>query len=109
MRQEFEKLAVLGKVNRSLIDRLLALTRTGYVMHRAWGFGRIKRVGTLSAKMIINFKGKPQHPIDLNFAAEILKPATADDEHRKDPLQVRQLNWKLLPPGELEAFEVKWS
>ena len=69
--------------------------------HRSWGGGRIKIVDTVFCRMTVDFKGKAGHTIDLNFAAQILKPATAADDPKQKPLQAQQLIWKLLPPGEL--------
>jgi transcription elongation GreA/GreB family factor len=78
MREEFEKLAVAGKLKGHHIDVLIQLTQSGYCVHRSWGFGRIKSVDTVFARFTIDFHNKPGHTMDLGFAAESLKPVGKD-------------------------------
>src|SRR5882762_10896112 len=78
MREEFEKMAAAGKLERHHIDSLVQLTNSGFCMHRSWGFGRIKTVDTVFARFTIDFPGKPSHTMDLAFAAESLKPIPKD-------------------------------
>ncbi len=74
MREEFEKMAAAGKLERHHIETLVQLTTTGFCMHRSWGFGRIKTVDTVFARFTIDFESKAGHNMDLAFAAESLKP-----------------------------------
>jgi len=74
MREEFEKMAVAGKIEGRHVEPLLQLTTSGYCMHRSWGFGKIKTVDTVFARFTIDFPNKPGHTMDLGFAAESLKP-----------------------------------
>jgi transcription elongation GreA/GreB family factor len=74
MREEFEKMAAAGKLDRHHIDSLVQLTNSGFCMHRSWGFGRIKTVDTVFARFTIDFPNKVGHNMDLAFAAESLKP-----------------------------------
>src|SRR6266705_1666492 len=74
MREEFEKLAAAGKIDRGHIEALVLLTKSGYCTHRSWGFGKIKTVDTVFARFTIDFQSKAGHTMDLNFAAESLKP-----------------------------------
>ena len=78
MREEFEKMAAAGKLERHHIEALVQLTNTGFCMHRSWGFGRIKTVDTVFARFMIDFENKPGHTMDLAFAAESLKPIPKD-------------------------------
>jgi len=78
MREEFEKLAVAGKIEGRQIEPLVQLTTSGFCMHRSWGFGRIKTVDTVFARFTIDFPGKPGHTMDLSFAADSLKPIAKD-------------------------------
>ena len=78
MREEFEKMAAAGKLERQQIEALVQLTDTGFCMHRSWGFGRIKTVDTVFARFTIDFENKPGHTMDLAFAAESLKPIPRD-------------------------------
>jgi transcription elongation GreA/GreB family factor len=78
MREEFEKMAAAGKLERHHIEALVHLTETGFCMHRSWGFGRIKTVDTVFARFMIDFDGKTGHTMDLAFAAESLRPIARD-------------------------------
>ncbi len=74
MREEFEKMAVAGKIEGRQVEPLVQLTTSGFCTHRSWGFGRIKTVDTVFARFTIDFPGKAGHAMDLAFAAESLKP-----------------------------------
>jgi len=78
MKEEFEKMAVSGKIEGRHVGTLVQLATTGYCMHRSWGFGKIKTVDTVFARFTIDFPGKPGHAMDLSFAAESLKPIPKD-------------------------------
>src|ERR1700689_5288814 len=78
MKEEFEKMVAAGKLDRHQIEPLVALTTSGYCMHRSWGFGKITTVDTVFARFTIDFPGKPNHTMDLAFAAESLKPIPRD-------------------------------
>src|SRR3989441_5446489 len=78
MKEEFEKLVAAGKLGRQHVDALVQVTRSGFCLHRSWGFGRIKTVDTVFARFMIDFQSKPGHTMDLGFAAESLKPIDPD-------------------------------
>src|SRR5215468_10807386 len=78
MREEFEKMAAAGKLDRHHIEALVQLTDSGFCMHRSWGFGKIKTVDTVFARFTIDFTNKTGHTMDLSFAAESLKPIRKD-------------------------------
>ncbi len=74
MKEELERLVAAEKIGCQHIDALLVLAKGGYCFHRSWGFGRITTVDTVLGRLIIDFKGKAGHPMELAFAAESLKP-----------------------------------
>src|SRR5215831_16266471 len=78
MREEFEKMAAAGKLDRHHIEALVQLTNSGFCMHRSWGFGKIKTVDTVFARFTIDFPNKAGHTMDLSFAAESLKPISKE-------------------------------
>src|SRR5882757_8476657 len=78
MREEFEKMAAAGKLEKHHIESLVQLTNSGFCMHRSWGFGRIRTVDTVFARFTIDFPNKTGHTMDLAFAAESLKPIPKD-------------------------------
>jgi transcription elongation GreA/GreB family factor len=94
MREEFEKMAAAGKLERHHIEALVQLTDTGFCMHRSWGFGRIKTVDTVFARFMIDFDNKTGHTMDLAFAAESLKAIPKDHilaRKAADPEALRQM------------------
>lgn len=78
MREEFEKMAVAGKIEGRHVEILVQLTTSGFCMSRSWGFGRIKTVDTVFAKFTIDFANKAGHTMDLGFAADSLKAISKD-------------------------------
>lgn len=78
MREEFEKLVAMGKINRQDIDPLLNLAQSGYCMHRSWGFGKITTIDTISSRFTIDFESKPGHSMDLSFGVQSLTAIPKD-------------------------------
>src|SRR5438445_10778373 len=78
MREEFEKMASAGKLQRQHIEALVELTTSGFCMHRSWGIGRIKTVDTDFERFTIDFPNKTGHTMDLAFAAESLRHIPQD-------------------------------
>ena len=78
MREEFEKLAAMGKIQPKQIDALVKLTECGYCTHRSWGFGKITTVDTVFSRFLIDFESKSGHSMDLGFGADTLKPIPPD-------------------------------
>ncbi len=78
MREEFEKLAAAGKIQRTHVETLIVLAESGYCTHKSWGFGRIRSVDTVFARFTIDFQNKSGHGMDLGFAAESLKAIPAN-------------------------------
>ena len=74
LQSEFKRLVLDGKLDPKVTDALTTLVSGGFCIHRSWGFGKITTVDTLMAKITIDFQSKPEHSMDLGFAAKILKP-----------------------------------
>src|SRR5512135_1953400 len=94
MREEFEKMAAAGKLERHHIEALVQLTNTGFCMHRSWGFGRIRTLDPVFARFTIDFDNKAGHTMDLAFAAESLRPIPKDHilaRKAADPAGLRQM------------------
>src|ERR1035437_7746801 len=91
MKEEFEKMAAAGKLERHHIEALVRLTDTGIYMHRSWGFGRIKTMDTEFVRFMIDFGNKPGHTMDLAFAADSLKPIAKDHILARKALDVQAL------------------
>ncbi len=94
MREEFEKLAVAGKIEGRHIEPLVQLATTGFCIHRSWGFGCIRTMDPVFARFTIDFVNKPGHTMDLGFATETLKPIPKEHIFARkatDPEALRQL------------------
>src|SRR2546429_2202605 len=78
MKEELEKLVAAGKIGRQHVEPLLQLVQSGFAMHRSWGFGKVKAVDTVFARLTVDFPNKPGHSMDLGFAAESLKAIPND-------------------------------
>src|SRR5947207_10413239 len=78
MKEELEKLVAAGKIGRQHVEPLLQLVQSGFAMHRSWGFGKVKAVDTVFARLTIDFPNKPGHSMDLGFASESLKAIPSD-------------------------------
>src|ERR1700758_3660426 len=105
MREEFEKLAAAGKIEARHIEPLVQLTTSGFCMHRSWGFGKITTVDTVFARFTIDFPGKPNHTMDLAFAADSLKPISNDHILARKASDLEDL-WQLTATNRLELMKV---
>ena len=74
MREEFEKLAAVGKIRSQDVGPLVELSSNGFCMHRSWGFGRVTTVDAVLGRLTIDFPGKSAHSMDMEFAAQALHP-----------------------------------
>lgn len=78
MKEEFEKMAVAGKIHTGDVDPLVRLATEGFCMHKSWGFGQVKTVDVVLGKMTVDFAGRSGHAIDLAFAPKILTPISKE-------------------------------
>lgn len=106
-RNQIEDLVRLGKVTRQNLEKVVRFSKTKYVIHRSWGIGKIVSIHTTEARIVVDFESEPSRSIDLNFAAQILKPV-ADPESVKIflPQNIKKLNWKFLGKGDIEISRI---
>jgi transcription elongation GreA/GreB family factor len=74
MNEEVQKLVATGKINSAEGKKLETLTPGTCCKHKSWGLGKIESWDTLGDRMLINFIGKPGHPLKLSFAISSLTP-----------------------------------
>jgi len=78
MISEVEKLVTAGKLSHVDGDKLSQLTVGAFCRHKSWGAGRIAEWDLLGDKVVIDFEGKPGHPMKLSFAVGSLDPIAED-------------------------------
>jgi transcription elongation GreA/GreB family factor len=72
MDAELEKLVEAGKLTSKAAEKLEALKPGTFCLHKSWGFGRVAEWNLLLNQILIDFKGKNGHPMQLQYAAENL-------------------------------------
>jgi transcription elongation factor GreA len=74
MDSELEKLVESGKLTAKAAEQLEQLRPGSFCLHKSWGFGRVAEWNLLLNQIVIDFKTKPKHPMQLGYAAENLTP-----------------------------------
>lgn len=78
MKEEMEQLVAAGKIQPKHVPPLMALVEAGYCQHKSWGFGKIRTMDGIASRLVIDFNAKAGHTLDLQFAADTLKPIPRD-------------------------------
>jgi transcription elongation factor GreA len=74
MDAELEKLVESGKLTTKAAEQLEQLRPGAFCLHKSWGFGQVAEWNLLLNQIVIDFKTKPKHPMQLGYAAENLTP-----------------------------------
>jgi transcription elongation GreA/GreB family factor len=74
MDAELEKLVESGKLTSDAAARLDALKAGTYCLHKSWGFGKVASWNLLLNQIVIDFRGKKGHAMQLQYAADHLTP-----------------------------------
>jgi transcription elongation GreA/GreB family factor len=74
MDTELEKLVESGKLTAKAAEQLEQLRPGSFCLHKSWGFGQVAEWNLLLNQIVIDFKTKPRHPMQLAYAAENLTP-----------------------------------
>ncbi|PYI79173.1 MAG: hypothetical protein DMF04_00835, partial [Verrucomicrobia bacterium] len=77
MDSELEKLVESGKLTSKSAKQLEQLRPGSFCLHKSWGFGQVAEWNLLLNQVVIDFKTKPKHPMQLVYAAENLTPIPA--------------------------------
>lgn len=78
MNSEAQKLVAAGKISSADGEKLSTLEPGTFVQHKSWGIGKIAEWDLLGDRIIIDFEGKPGHPLKLSFALTSLDVLPAD-------------------------------
>jgi len=71
---ELEKLVESGKLTAKAAEQLEQLRPGSFCLHKSWGFGQVAEWNLLFNQIVIDFKTKPKHSMQLAYAAENLIP-----------------------------------
>jgi len=74
MDAELEKLVEAGKLTPKSAQKLEQLRPGSFCLHKSWGFGQVAEWNLLLNQIMIDFKSKPKHPMQLGYAADNLTP-----------------------------------
>ena len=77
MDAELEKLVESGKLTTKAAEQLKQLRPGSFCLHKSWGFGQVAEWNLLLNQIVIDFKTKARHPMQLAYAAENLTPIPA--------------------------------
>lgn len=78
MNPEIQNAVEAGKLSTAAGTALERLQPGTYVLHKSWGFGKVGAVDFMVSQMIIDFKTKKAHSMQLQYAAESLQPIPED-------------------------------
>src|SRR5438128_10784069 len=71
---ELKKLVESGKLTSKAAQQLEQLRPGSFCLHKSWGFGQVAEWNLLFNQIVIDFKTKPKHSMQLAYAAENLIP-----------------------------------
>lgn len=100
MNEELQQAVDTGKLTPSAAEAVEKLAPGEYCQHKSWGFGRVGEWSLITGQILIDFKGKKGHPMQLQYAAETLQhipsghilarkatdPAAAREQAQQDPV-----------------------
>ncbi len=78
MHPDLQKLVSAAKISATEGNQLDMLPPGTACQHKSWGLGKIAEWDLLGDRFLIDFEGKPAHPIKLSFVASTVKPLPAD-------------------------------
>ena len=78
MESDIQKAVEAGKIPPAAGRALTQLSPGTFVQHKSWGFGKIDSLDFLIGQVVIHFKTKRGHTMQLQYAAESLAPLAAN-------------------------------
>ena len=79
---------------KSAKPKLEAMEAGAYVVHRSWGFGKIKSYDEAAQKLIIDFEDKKAHAMDPAFCVstlDVLSPKNLLVRQQTEPAKIKEL------------------
>ncbi|WP_395740348.1 GreA/GreB family elongation factor [Prosthecobacter sp.] len=78
MNPEVQNIVAAGKLPAADGEKLSKLEPGTFVLHKSWGVGKIAEWDLLGDRVLIDFEGKPGHPLKLAFAVSSLEIISPD-------------------------------
>lgn len=73
MQENLQQAIETGKITQDIAAKLEGLQPGGFCRHKSWGFGRIAEWSLLTGKLFIDFPGRKNHPMQIEYAVETLQ------------------------------------
>jgi transcription elongation GreA/GreB family factor len=73
MNSEVQKLVLAGKLPAADGEKLSTLEPGTFCFHKSWGVGKVAEWDLLGDRIIMDFEGKPGHPLKISFAVTSLQ------------------------------------
>lgn len=73
MNPEVQNIVAAGKLPAADGEKLTQLEPGTFCLHKSWGVGKIAEWDLLGDRLLIDFEGKPGHPLKLGFAISSLE------------------------------------
>jgi transcription elongation GreA/GreB family factor len=110
MNSEVQKLVLAGKLPAADGEKLSTLEPGTFCFHKSWGVGKVAEWDLLGDRLIMDFEGKPGHPLKISFAVTSLQvlPEGHILSRRLSDLPGLQKMAKD-KPAELVEEALKWS
>ncbi|MCX6838979.1 MAG: GreA/GreB family elongation factor [Verrucomicrobia bacterium] len=78
MNPEVQNIVAAGKLPAADGEKLSKLEPGVFCLHKSWGVGRIASWDLLGDRVLIDFEGKPAHPMKISFAVGSLEIIPSD-------------------------------
>jgi transcription elongation GreA/GreB family factor len=75
--EDLQSYVASGRLTQNQVQKLLSLNGA-YCIHRSWGFGKVVSFDLVLGQILIDFDGKPGHPMQLAYAADSLTAIPSD-------------------------------
>jgi len=78
MNPEVQNIVAAGKLPAADGEKLSKLEPGVFCLHKSWGVGRISSWDLLGDRVLIDFEGKPAHPMKISFAVSSVEIIPSD-------------------------------
>jgi len=77
MTDELAQAVESGTLDKKTAEKLVRLAPESFCTHKSWGFGRVAEWNLGSDQILIDFKTRQKHPMQIAYAVETLTPISA--------------------------------